>query len=181
MIKPSFFIFLRAFISYFLFSFQNDNIHAREVQPETLKTVYIIQISEFTIWPDEKMQASDEFLICIHPNSKLTPSLEQINGRLVKEKTLKIQSSLEKELLKNCHIFYVSPEDFDLFQQYQPILEKNSVLTFSSEETFSQEGIIEYYITQHQKLKMKVNLKSLERSQLRISTQLLRLMDIVNY
>ncbi len=168
--------FLRPLFGTLLFSFLSYSVHAREVHPDTLKTVYLIQLSEFTTWPDEKMQATDEFLICIHPNSKLNPTLKQISGRSVKEKPLKIQSSLEKDLLKNCHIFYVSPEDFDLFQEYKPILEKNSVLTLSSEDDFVQEGVIEYYIT-NQKLKMKANLNVLERSQLKISTQLLRLMD----
>jgi len=168
--------FLRPLFGTLLFSFLSYSVHAREVHPDTLKTVYLIQLSEFTTWPDEKMQATDEFLICIHPNSKLNPTLKQISGRSVKEKPLKIQSSLEKDLLKNCHIFYVSSEDFDLFQQYKSVLEKNSVLTISSEEDFSKEGIIKYYI-KDSKLNMRTNLNALERSQLKISTKLLRLMD----
>jgi hypothetical protein len=141
-----------------------------------LKAAYLIHLSEFTTWPAEKMQ-QPFFNICIATGSSLSEPLEQISGHKVKEKTLNIIYDVTIDKLKDCHVFYVEDKLNKKF--FQQNLQKNTaILTVSSDASFTKEGgIIEYYLDDEDKIKMRVNLKALSQSQLIMSYKVLRLMD----
>lgn len=152
------------------------NAEATAVDENQLKAAYLIHLSEFTTWPEEKMQHLSSFNICIGFDSLLKEPLEQIKGREVKNKPLEILYDISVEKLNTCHIFYVEEKfNKNVFQQNP---QKNApILTVSSDPDFAKEGgIIEYY-HEGDKLKMRVSLKMLSLSKLSISSKLLRLMD----
>ena len=150
---------------------------ATAVDENQLKAAYLIHLSEFTTWPEEKMRRFASFNICIASDSLLKDPLEQIKGRDVKNKPLEVVYDISVEKLNTCHIFYVEEKlNKKVFQQNP---QKNAaVLTVSSDSDFAKDGgIIEYY-HEGDKLKMRVSLKMLSEAKLSISSKLLRLMDI---
>jgi hypothetical protein len=150
------------------------------VLEQQLKAVYLIHLSEFTVWPAEKLQLPT-FNICLDSHSDLNPSLDEVkaSGRLVKEKPLVIEHDLTAKNLINCHIFYVDQRNAKLFADLQKQLTDAAVLTISSETGFAQQGgDIEYYL-EDGKVRMKGNLKNLSNSNLTISSKVLQLMKIV--
>ncbi len=144
------------------------------VSVNEIKAAYLIHLSEFTDWPDEKMQLPF-FSICLAADSPLRASLERMVSQVVKNKPLvlhTINPSISKE---TCHILYVDEMNTDDFAQQ--ISHLDSVLTVSSEADFlKQGGIIQYYLDKNT-VKMQVNLKTLNSSKLTISSKLLRLMN----
>ena len=152
------------------------NVEAAVVPENQLKAAYLIHLSEFTTWPEDKMQQLTHFNICIASDSLLREPLEQIKGREVKNKPLEILYDVPAENLNTCHIFYV--EDKLNKKVFQQNLSKSaSILTVSSDPDFVKEGgIIEYYRADD-KVRMRVNLKVMTQSKLIISSKLLRLMD----
>lgn len=152
------------------------NAEATVVDENQLKAAYLIHLSEFTTWPEEKMQQLTNFNICIASESLLKEPLEQIKGREVKNKHLEILYDIPVEKINTCHIFYVEEKlNKKIFQQsLQKIV---PILTVSSDGNFAKEGgVIEYY-PEDGKIKMRVNLKMMSQSKLIISSKLLRLMD----
>ncbi len=148
---------------------------------ETLKAIYLIHISKMTTWL-EGANNSSNFSICINKTSTLSPKLKQLEGQLnIKGKPLKIQHNLSLKQLLNCNVFYISNStDNLLFKQYQLELETNAVLTVSDEANFfsftkNGGGVIGYYIDNN-KVKMHINLKTMRRTGINISSKLLRLM-----
>lgn len=148
---------------------------AGAVDENQLKAAYLIHLSEFTTWPEDKMQSLPSFNICIAEGSVLQEQLEHIKGRLIKNKPLKILYDIPVKDVNSCHIFYVeSDPNGSIFQQ---ISRRMPILTVSSDDGFARDGgIIEYY-RKDNNIKMKVNLKALSQSTLMISSKLLRLMD----
>lgn len=139
---------------------------------EKIKAVYLIHLSEFTSWSEEKMRVPF-FSICISAESDLKQPLEEIQGQRIKNKPLKIQLISTASQLSQCHILYVDIFNKTLFEQQKA----TSMLTISSEANFLQEGgIIQYYID-NDKVKMRVNLKAMTKAKLSISSKLLRLMN----
>jgi len=151
----------------------------KKASAETLKAIYLVHISKLTTWP-EKLAPSSTFSICISKNSKLSDKLKKIEQQVrINGKPLKIQHDLSPEQLIKCHIFYVSPTDTSIFKTYQSKLEENSVLTVSSEKDFTEAGggVIGYYIDDGtDKVKMRINLTTMHRTKVKISSKLLRLM-----
>jgi hypothetical protein len=143
---------------------------------DKIKAAYLIHLSEFTTWSDEKMRLS-HFSICISADSELKLPLEEIEGRLVKNKPLKIQLISSREQLNSCHILYVENGSKKLFEQN--LLKPDALLTVGSDTNFLDEGgIIQYYYSdKDDKIKMRVNLKAIAKSKLVMSSKLLRLMD----
>lgn len=137
-----------------------------------IKAVYLIHLSEFTSWSEEKMR-QPFFSICISAESELKQPLEEIQGRQVKNKPLKIQVISTALQPTQCHILYVDIFNKTFFEQQKA----TPILTISSDANFLQEGgIIQYYID-NDKVKMRVNLKAMTKAKLSISSKLLRLMN----
>lgn len=175
MIKPFAYLRLCWLISWGLLLTPVKSVEASFVDKEQLKAAYLIHLSEFTTWPDQKMQLPS-FTICLASGSKLKNPLEELKGRLVKDRQLEILYDVSIEKLNTCHVFYVEDEfNKKIFQQ--SLSKKDSILTVSSDENFVKEGgVIEYY-RDGDKIRMRVNLESMSQSHLNISSKLLRLMD----
>jgi YfiR/HmsC-like len=156
--------------SFFLIASQT--IEAASADENQLKAAYLIHLSEFTTWPDEKMQLPS-FNICIASSSLLRQPLEEIKGRNVKKIPLNIVYSPTTENLNTCHILYVEEElNVSLFLQ-----QNNSTLTVSSDERFLEAGGMIQYVRKEKKIKMRVNLNKLNASKLKMSSKLLSLME----
>lgn len=174
MIKPVAYLRLCLLVSCGLLN-QCENVEASTVPVNQLKAAYLIHLSEFTTWPEQKMQLPS-FVICLAKGSELSQPLAQIEGRLVKDKRLEIHYDVPAEQLNSCHIFYVE-EEFNKKEFQQSLLKADPILTVSSDENFVKEGgVIEYYPADD-KIKMRVNLKMLGQLKLTISSKLLRLMN----
>jgi len=137
-----------------------------------IKAVYLIHLSEFTFWSEEKMR-TPFFSICISAESELKQPLEEIQGRYVKNKPLKIQLISTASHPNQCHILYVDIFNKTFFEQQKT----TPILTISSEANFLQDGGIIQYYTDNDKVKMRVNLKAMTKAKLSISSKLLRLMN----
>lgn len=175
MIKHFTYQHLWLLISCFLFLVLCKNTKASAVPENQLKAAYLIHLSEFTTWPDAKMQLP-YFSICLARGSQLSEPLEEIKGRLVKDRQLNILYDVPADKLNSCHIFYVE-DKFNKNTFRQNLLKTEPILTVSSDPDFVKDGgIIEYY-READKIKMRVNLKIMTQTNLVISSKLLRLMD----
>jgi hypothetical protein len=157
-----------------LFSLHH-NVEAAIAPENQIKVNYLIYLSEYTTWPDEKMQLP-YFGICIATGSNLSEALELLKGKMVKARQLEILYDVSAAKLNSCHIFYVESKfNKKVFQQS---LQKNDpILTVSSDVDFVKDGgVIEYY-NAADKIKMRVNLKVMNQLRLMMSSKLLRLMD----
>lgn len=156
------------------------NVEAADVAENQLKAAYLVHLSEFTTWPDAKMQLPN-FSICVSKNSTLSEPLEEVRGRLVKDKPLDIVYNVSAERINTCHILYV--EDVGDKKILQQAVQKNEpILSVSSEAGFAKAGgggVIEFYTDSEKKVKMRINLKLMRQSSLMISSNLLRLMDVI--
>jgi hypothetical protein len=147
------------------------------VDEKRLKAAYLINIIKYTTWPVEKMQSQANFNICIAEESSLKESLDEIKGLNVKNKSLNILHPSSSESLTACHIIYVENANKALFLKNKRNL--NSILSVSSDDDFLNEGGILQFQMQDNRIKMRVKIKILSSAKLIISSNLLRLMEIV--
>lgn len=149
---------------------------APAVPENQLKAAYLIHLSEFTTWPDEKMLPAD-FNICIATGSRLTASLDEIKGRIVKNKTLHIIYDVPADKLSSCHVLYIEGSLNQKTYQ-QSLLKTDPILTVGDDDGFTRQGgVVEFYL-EGDNVKMRGNLNKMSQLKLQISSKILRLMEI---
>ncbi len=177
MIKYNFkisFILIYFFLTLNLFAEAEDITKDNEFK---LKSVYLTRLADFTNWPS--FDEDDGINICIDASSPLVIFLNEIDDLEKNGKRLNTIYNISSDSLENCQIFYLSDDRPDLLKERLKLLNKKSILTISSIDEFAKKGgMVEFYISKN-KVRMKVNLASLRKSKIFISSKVLKLMSIV--
>jgi len=135
-----------------------------------LKAVYLVRLGEFIIWP-EALATQDTFNLCISENEPIYAYLAEISQYKVKGKPLHIINTDTLKQPQLCHIIYSdTPSKADIHS--------SSLIVGSQEQLLQQGGVIRFYIKDN-KIRMQTHLKAAKKKGLTISSQLLRLMEII--
>jgi len=136
-----------------------------------LKALYISRLADFISWPQSI--ENQTFKICIDSDDEVAIQLKKIKLADVLNRQVEIIAPPKGLLLTQCHFLYISQGQVDSSLANAPIL------TLSSQAGFAEQGgMIEFYLEQS-KVRMKVNLRALNQSSIKLSSKLLRLLKIV--
>mgnify|MGYP000529990073 CR=1 FL=1 len=135
-----------------------------------LKAVYLVRLGEFISWPTA-FASQDTFTLCIAKNEPIYLYLAAISQYKVKDKPLHIINTASLNPTQLCHILYSdNPNKTDIHS--------STLIVGSQKQLIQQGGVIRFYIKDN-KIRMQVNLKAAKKKGLTISSQLLRLMEII--
>lgn len=136
-----------------------------------LKALYITRLADFITWPDSSNR--NTFKICIDSADKVAVQLREINVESILGRKVELINLSNSLVLDQCDFLYLSSGRVD------PSLENFSVFTLSSQPGFAEQGgMIEFYIDQA-KVRMKANLKAVNKAGIKLSSKLIRLLNIV--
>lgn len=144
---------------------------------QQLKAAYLFHFPDFVAWPGAQT-ARDTTVICL---SDHLPIYELLREAIAKQpdKSLILQSRHSVQNIAVCQLWYVSNEEFPEFQRHLSTIAEQPVLTISSMPGFARAGgMLEFYLEDN-KVRMRANLAALRRAQIRVSSRLLRLVDVV--
>ena len=153
---------------------------AQSAQKE--KAVFIYQFTRFVEWPDDSFEAPDAPLrIYALGDKELSETLRD----LVADKDadghpFKVIAPTGKEDPASCHILYIAADHNR--KAYQSVLGPAStlpVLTVSDAEDFTTTGGVVRLCEHENELLIEVNIDAAARHNLKISSRLLRLADVV--
>jgi hypothetical protein len=143
-----------------------------------LKAAFIYNFTEYIDW--QTSNNSGDFVIGVIGNSPLSASLKEIAARnRVKNKRIIVKTFDQPSEIEFCNILFIPKNsNFSL----KEILKNTSpgMLTISEEEGYGEMGTGFNFLIRNNKLKFEANLKALARSDLKVSSQLLKLAIIVN-
>jgi hypothetical protein len=151
-------------------------VQAQE-QEAKLKAVFIYNFTKYIEW--DSANAENDFVIGIIGPSAVTPYLVQIaKDNRVNTKKIVIRVFNKPEEIDNCQILFIPQKlPFPLHS----ILEKvtKGMLTISEEAGYAKEGTAFNFFIANEKLKFESNLKVINSSGLKASSQLLKLARII--
>lgn len=146
-----------------------------------LKAVLIYNFAQFTEWPTNAFESADSpFVIGILGNDPFGGTLEttvQNETRVGRKFIVKHFSSVEE--VTNCHILYIGQSEAKRLDKVVAELKGKPVLTLSDILNSAYQGVCVRFLTENNKIRLRVNTDSLQAANLVMSSKLLRLAEIV--
>ena len=146
-----------------------------------LKAVFLFHFAQFVEWPDGKAPAAKAPLtICILGDDPFGAHLDEtVRGETVNEHPLVIQRHRRIEDLAACHVLFISQSGRRGIEEVLDSAQGRSILTVADVERFAERGGMIQFVTEQQKIRLRVNLAVAEAAKLKLSSKLLRSAEIV--
>jgi hypothetical protein len=145
---------------------------AAEVSEYKLKAAYLYNFAAFTEWPADTPSVLQ---LCIHGRDPFGADLAQIEGKQVGGRTLAIRPSGGLEGLKGCQLVYIAPTEINNLARILDVLRGRPVLTVADSDGAVDQGVGINMSTVQRKVSFQVNLGTVRRAGLNLSSKLLRL------
>lgn len=147
-----------------------------------VKAVFLFNFAQFVEWPNQTFPAAKAPLIIgVLGKDPFESNLDAtIRGESIKGHPLIIHRYNNLQDIKNCHILYINLYQPDQLENVLGALKGRRILTISDAPKFAQMGGIIQFVTENNKIRMRINQEAAQASELIISSKLLRLAEIVS-
>jgi hypothetical protein len=148
-----------------------------------VKANIVRSIMSFVEWPTEVLSedGAEDLTICVLGRDPFGGELElAIEGQTVGERAITKHAARRITSIGFCHLLFISESEGDRLPQILPVLEGLHVLTISDIEGFAEHGGMIGIEVVDSKNRLVVNRTVLARSELKLSSRLLRLARLVD-
>ena len=139
-----------------------------------VKAGFVYNFTKFIDWP-ASTDESITYNLCVAGESKLTDSLDALEGKLVGNKPLNIMRNVSAANLKGCHMVFVVAASDAHIQSLLQQMGNLPIVTVSDSPDFILKGGMIGLIRDGNRVGFEVNLKPANAAGLRMSAQLLKL------
>jgi len=147
-----------------------------------LKAVFLFNFAQFTDWPANAFDKPDSPLVIgvlgDDPFGALLDDAvrdETVNGRkFVVERYRRVED------IKTCHILFISQSETRRLDKIVAALKEKPVLTVSDIDGSAYRGVCVRFITENNKIRLRINTDSLKEANLTMSSKLLRVSEIIS-
>jgi hypothetical protein len=153
-----------------------------QASPEyQLKAVFLFNFAQFVEWPASAFPGPDApLVICILGDDPFGPYLDEtIRGESVNNRPLSIRRYRTVQEIESCHILFVSRREQGHLQEILDSLKGRSILTVSDFEGFASRGGMIRFVTDRNRIRLRINLEAARAANLTLSSKLLRPAQIV--
>src|ERR1043165_7921116 len=141
----------------------------------------IYKLAEFVDWPEEAFRPADAPIIIgvlgADPFGKVLDGVVQ--NEVVKNRKLVVQRYRRVEEISTCNILFISQSEGGRLEQILSMLKGKNILTVGESESFARRGGMVRFLTEKNKLRMRINVEAAKAANLTISSKLLRIADLV--
>jgi hypothetical protein len=156
-------------------------IRAQAFKEYDLKATFLYHLAQFVEWPPEAFPTEDTPLVIgvlgTDPFGKILTEI--VEGEVVKNRNLKVSRYSSMEEVKLCHILFISQSEAGRLDQIFSSLKERNILTVGDSEGFAQRGGIVRFLTEKNKIRLRINLDAAKAAKLTISSKLLRAAELV--
>lgn len=136
-----------------------------------LKAAYLVNFLKYIDWPNGRQTAS----ICVLGRDNLMSYLAPYEGRQVNARELRIRRIAGPDQLADCQLLFIADTEEARLPAVLRWTEKQPILTVSDAENFARDGGAIALIRSDGRLQFDINNDTLARSNLKPSSQLMRL------
>jgi len=155
-------------------------IRAQAFKEYDLKATFLYHLAQFVEWPPEAFPTEDTPLVIgilgLDPFGKILDEI--VDGEVVKNRNLKVRRFSSMEEVKLCHILFISQSESKRLEQIVAALKGRSILTVSDSVGFTRYGGMIRFVTEKNKVRLRINLEAATAANLTISSKLLRPAEI---
>lgn len=143
-----------------------------------VKAGYLYNFTKFITWPEDQ---SETFNLCIVGEDPFGDLIDPIEQRTAFGRPIKLFRSNSFNKDQRCHILFISASITDIFllKGMLVIRDIDKSLTVGEGKDFAAQGGMIGFINKDGRIKLQINLKMLQQSDLKISAKLLEVAEIV--
>ena len=154
----------------------------RRFDEREIKATFIFNFAQFVEWPAASFADPHAPLaICVLGIDPFDGALDAvIRGEVVNGHPLIVKRFRRVEDAATCHVLFVSPSEAPQYARIAEVLRGRAVLTIGESDGFVASGGVVRFITEKNRVRLRVNLGAARAAGLTISSQILRVADVVN-
>jgi YfiR/HmsC-like len=146
-----------------------------------IKAVFLFNFAQFTDWPTNAFDQPDSRLVIgvlgDDPFDALLKDAvrdESVNGR-----KFAVEHYQRVEDIKTCHILFISQSEAKHLDKIVSDLKGQPILTVSDIDNSANRGVCVGFITENNKIRLRINTDALQTAQLTMSSKILRVAERV--
>jgi hypothetical protein len=146
-----------------------------------VKAAYLYYFTTFVNWPPEAFHnAGDEVVIGVLGEDPFGAILDEtLRGKTVGNRKLVVRRFGNVKDVRESNVLFISSSERDRLASILKVLEGAAVLTVGESEGFASRGGQIAFRTEDKKVRFDINVDAVERAQLKVSAQLMKLGRIV--
>jgi hypothetical protein len=156
--------------------------HAQaQVSEVSLKSAFLYKFIHYTDWPNQALGAvADPIAICVIEQDELAEALEgAVSGRTSHERPVIVRRVADADAVGGCHVLFVGSLDPAQLEQVLARASAQPILTIGDTEGFARRGGMINFTRRGSRLGFEINRSSVRRAGLTLSSQLLKLAELV--
>jgi hypothetical protein len=149
---------------------------SREYQ---VKAVFLFNFAQFVDWPPRVFpEPQTPLVIGVLGDDPFGTYLDEtVRGEKANDRPLVVQRYRRVGENKTCHVLFISRSETDRLEQILGSLKGRTILTVGDSEDFALHGGMIQFITEKNKIRMRINLEAVKAAGLTISSKLLRVAE----
>jgi hypothetical protein len=146
-----------------------------------VKAVFLYNFAQFIEWPAAAFPSEGTpFVIGVLGDDPFGVELDAVvRGESVAGHPLLVRRYRQASEVESCHILYISDSEAARLGQILKAFKGRSVLTVGDTEDFAISGGMIHFVTESNRIRLRIRLGAALAEQLTISSKLLRLAEIV--
>ena len=147
-----------------------------------VKAAFLFNFAKFVDWPAQAFKGpTDPIAICLFGTNPFGNSLEDaVDKKAVGGRAFVVRRVSDVLQAAGCHILFITSSGQKKYQMFGQDVVMNGVLIVGETPGFASEGGIVNLRLEQGRVRIEVNVHAAERANLRISSKLLSLAEIVN-
>lgn len=143
---------------------------------DLIRSAMIFNFCKFVTWPESDM---DTLVLGVMANPQEQVDFSSIQGKAVNDGHLQVRRILSTDDLAGCQLVYIPKGKDEHLKSAFAAAQAESILTISEIDGFCAKGGIIQLVERRGKLRFFINKEAAGESQLRLSSQLLKMAKIV--
>jgi hypothetical protein len=146
-----------------------------------LKAVFLFNFAQFTDWPTNAFDKPDSPLVIgVLGDDPFGALLDDaVRGETVNGRKFVVERYQRIEDIKTCHILFISQSETKRLDKIVETLKGKPILTVSEIDGSAYRGVCVRFITENNKIHLRINTEALQEAQLTMSSKLLRVAELV--
>jgi hypothetical protein len=157
-------------------------LRAQAFKEYDLKATFLYHLAQFVEWPAEAFPTEETPLVIgvlgTDPFGKVLDDI--VENEVVKNHKLTTQRYRTVEEITSCHILFISQSEGGRLDRILADLKQRSILTVGDTEGFAQRGGMVRFLTEKNKIRLRINVDAAKAANLTISSKLLRAADLAS-
>jgi hypothetical protein len=147
-----------------------------------VKAVFLFNFSQFVDWPAQAFTSPTEpFIIGILGADPFGARLDEaVRGEHIDGHPLVVHRFNSLDQVDRCQILFIDRSETSQLDQILRTLGHRSILTVSEIDGAAQRGVMVEFVTENNRIRLKIDVDAARAAGLPISSKLLRLADIVS-